>query len=233
MAPWDDIDISGVFGQPLDALFFARDPREVARDLIGCVVASAVDNELVAGYVVESEAYLGADDPGSHAATKGITKRNAVMYGPPSTAYVYFTYGNHHMLNLVCCEEGEAGAVLLRALEPLCGVAAMQVRRGGRSEKELCSGPGKLAQALGVDLSDNGVLLGTGRLRVYAGRRSCRTQVSTSGRIGLSSGHELEYRYFDKESDYVSRAKGRTAAGAGGEPEMTGRGSAVEAETDL
>lgn len=207
MAPWNDIDIPEEFGQPLGSEFFARDPREVAVDLIGCVVASLADGDLAAGYIVESEAYLGTDDPGSHAATRGITKRNAVMYGAPATAYVYFTYGNHHMLNLVCCDEGQAGAVLVRALEPACGIEVMQDRRGRREALELCNGPGKLAQALGIGLSDNGVVLGTGRLQVYAGRRLRRAQVSSSGRIGLSSGHELEYRYFEHANNHVSRAR--------------------------
>ncbi len=122
------------------------------------------------GRIVEVEAYLGSHDAGSHAATRGITKRNAVMYGPPGSAYVYFTYGNHHMLNLVCEPEGIAGAVLVRALEPLLGIDVMSGRRRGLPLRELCNGPGKLAAALGVDLSDNGSILGEGRLSVYVWR---------------------------------------------------------------
>ena len=98
--------------------FFARPPEEVAVDLLGALVVTTVDGEETGGRIVEVEAYRGSDDPGSHAATRGITRRNATMYGPPGTAYVYFTYGNHHMLNFVCEPEGIAGAVLIRALEP-------------------------------------------------------------------------------------------------------------------
>ena len=137
MAPWNDIDIPEEFGQPLGSGFFARDPREVAVDLIGCVVASLADGDLAAGYIVETEAYLGTDDPGSHAATRGITKRNAVMYGAPGTAYVYFTYGNHHMLNLVCVTKGMAGAVLVRALEP--PAASKSCRTAAAAEKRWSS----------------------------------------------------------------------------------------------
>jgi len=140
----------------LSASFFDRSPELVAPELLGCIVATNVGGCVTAGVIVETEAYLGSDDAGSHAATKGITARNAVMYGQPGTAYVYFTYGNHHMLNLVCEPEGVAGAVLLRALRPIEGLAEMTVRRHGRPERDLCNGPGKLAAALGIDLNDNG-----------------------------------------------------------------------------
>jgi DNA-3-methyladenine glycosylase len=187
--------------------FFDRHPSLIGPDLLGCVLASTSGGALTAGRIVETEAYLGSDDLGSHAATRGITARNAVMYGPPGVAYVYFTYGNHHMINLVCEPEGVAGAVLIRALEPLVGLDVMTARRHGRSLLELCSGPGKLAAALGIDLTDNGVVLGTGRLSVYDGDRSALGEVAVSGRVGLSVGHELELRYYLKDSPFVSRAR--------------------------
>lgn len=192
---------------PLAPGFFERDPEIVAPELLGCVLASTAGGLLTAGRIVETEAYLGVADAGSHAATRGITRRNAVMYGPPATAYVYFTYGNHHMINLVCGPEGVAGAVLVRALEPLQGLDAMTARRHGRSLRELCNGPGKLAQALGVDLSDNGIALGSGRLSVYDGERPFAQDVAVSGRVGLSSGFELELRYYLKNSPFVSRGR--------------------------
>ncbi|MCL2503280.1 MAG: DNA-3-methyladenine glycosylase [Coriobacteriia bacterium] len=198
------------FGVSLSQAFFERSPLEVAPDLLGCIVASTAEGTLVAGRIVETEAYLGRDDPGSHAATKGMTVRNAVMYGPCGCAYVYFTYGAHHMLNFVCGPEGTAGAVLLRALEPIVGQDAMSRRRGKNQEAELCSGPGKLAAALAVDLSDNGIALGTDRLSVYAGTPVARDKIRVSGRIGLSKGHELPYRFYEAGSPYVSR--GRTGA---------------------
>ncbi len=209
-------------GDQIPHAFFERSPLEVAPDLIGCVLASRVDGLLTTGRIVETEAYLGSDDPGSHAATHGITKRNAVMYGAPGSVYVYFTYGNHFMINLVCDPEGTAGAVLVRALEPLHGVDVMTARRHGRPLVELCSGPGRLAQALGVDLADNGTLLGRGRLSVYAGMRPRLGEPQVTGRVGLSRGHELLYRYFEAGNKYVSRgrtgpaAKTRRAGGPAG-----------------
>ena len=114
--------------------FFDRSPELVAPELLGALLVSTAGGVETGGRIVETEAYLGRDDPGSHAATRGITKRNAVMYGPPGSAYVYFTYGNHHMLNLVCEPEGVAGAVLIRAIEPLLGIEVMSgAGAGGRS----------------------------------------------------------------------------------------------------
>jgi DNA-3-methyladenine glycosylase len=207
MTSWDSIGIECGFGEPLGAAFFDRDPRAVAPDLLGRIVASVAQGGLVAGRIVETEAYLGAHDPGSHAATKGVTQRNRVMYGPPGTVYVYFTYGNHHMLNLVCEARGTAGAVLLRALEPLVGEELMEARRGGRRRAELANGPGKLTAALGVDLTDNGVQLGSGRLHVYAGMRLAPECIASTGRIGLGAGHDLPYRYYESTSPFVSRGR--------------------------
>lgn len=207
MTSFTDTHDEGSFGCPLVREFFDRHPLDVAEDLIGRVIASRAEGLLTAGRIVETEAYLGAGDPGSHASTKGITARNAVMYGPPGTVYVYFTYGNHHMLNLVCEREGTAGAVLVRAVEPKVGVDVMERRRKGRPLHELCNGPGKLAQALGVDLSDNGSALGEGRLQVYAGIRSPVGELAVSGRIGLSDGHDLPYRFYEAGNSFVSRGR--------------------------
>lgn len=192
--------------QELPARFFERDPRDVARDLLGCAVVSRVDGAAVGGIIVETEAYLGVDDPGSHAATKGITARNRVMYGPPAHAYVYFTYGNHHMLNFVCGPDGEAGAVLLRAFEPVWGLDEMSLRRGGRPSGEIANGPGKAAAALGMTRAHDGVALGSGPIAVYAVRRC--SDVAVTGRVGLSQGWELPYRYLCAGNPHVS--KGRT-----------------------
>ena len=191
---------------PLGAVFFDRDARDVARDLLGCMLVSTAAGEVAAGRIVETEAYLGADDAGSHAATRGVTARNAVMYGPPGSVYVYLAYGVHYMLNLVCEEEGIAAAVLVRALEPVGGIEAMERRRGGRPPDQLADGPGKVAQALGVDLSDDGSLLGRGVLTVYDATGS-REPIEVSCRIGLSRGHEHEYRWFVSGSRFVSRAR--------------------------
>jgi DNA-3-methyladenine glycosylase len=198
----------------LPVAFYARDTVVVARELLGCVLASTVDGVTVSGRIVETEAYLGADDAGSHAATRGITARNSVMYGAPGRAYVYFTYGSHHMLNVVTEPEGSAGAVLVRALEPLAGIETMRVRRArGRRDgalpplREIADGPGKLAAALGIGLGNNGEPLdGSATLSVFAGAGTGGA-VATSGRVGLSSGHEAELRFFFEDDPYVSRGR--------------------------
>jgi DNA-3-methyladenine glycosylase len=195
------------FGPELPRVFFARDTRLVARELLGKVLVSRAEGVLTAGRIVEAEAYLGAHDPGSHAATLGVTDRNRVMYGEPGTAYVYFTYGMHHMLNLVAEREGEAGAVLVRALEPLAGIEVMSARRGGRGGVALTNGPGKVAQALGVALDDNGTVLGKGRLSVHEPRERPSEEAAVSGRIGLSDGHDLPLRYYLVDNPYVSRGR--------------------------
>lgn len=177
------------------------------------------DGEIVTGgRVVETEAYLGSDDPGSHASTRGITPRNRTMYGPPGTTYVYFTYGNHHMLNLVTEAEGTAGAVLIRAIEPVIGLETMRARRAGVADRSLADGPGKLAAALGVTLADNGATLGAGRLEVLDGPSPER--VGASGRVGLSAGHDMELRFYEEGCTFVSKGRaGRRAVrqGAPGE----------------
>ncbi|MHB1323810.1 MAG: DNA-3-methyladenine glycosylase [Coriobacteriia bacterium] len=194
-------------GSLLPPAFFERPTETVARELLGTVLVTSFDEDVTAGRIVETEAYLGADDPGSHAATRGITPRNRVMYGPPGHAYVYFTYGNHHMLNLVTCAEGTAGAVLIRAIEPTRGIEIMVSRRGGRMGIEVTNGPGKAAQALGIDMSHNGMAL-AGAIAVLGGTAPPSTDVRASGRIGLARGHDLPLRFYIAGNPYVS--KGRT-----------------------
>jgi DNA-3-methyladenine glycosylase len=182
-------------GTLLPAAFFARPAAEVARELLGKYVVSTVDGHRAGGRVIEAEAYLGPEDPGSHAATRAITARNAVMYAAPGTAYVYFTYGQHHMLNLIAQPEGVPGGVLIRAVEPTIGLDTIRRRRGGVAERALTDGPGKVAQALGLTLDDNGVALGEGRLVVLDGPVPSEP-VCVSGRVGLTEGHELPLRFY-------------------------------------
>jgi len=202
--PRDELD---ALPRALGPAFFNRQPDVVARDLLGCLLVVETSEGDSGGLIVETEAYLGSDDPGSHAATRGVTRRNAVMYGPPGTVYVYFTYGCHNMLNLVCCSEGTAGAVLVRAIQPGMGLDVMRARRPGKRDRELCSGPGKLAAALGVELADNGTVLGEGRITVYDVRKGESRAIGTSGRVGLRRGHELELRFFVVDNDFVSRGR--------------------------
>jgi DNA-3-methyladenine glycosylase len=198
----------------LPPAFFARDTVTVARELLGRVLVSTAGGVTTSGRIVETEAYLGAEDPGSHAATKGVTKRNAVMYGAPGHAYVYFTYGNHHMLNIVTEADGVAGAVLIRAIEPIEGLEEMERRRASSRRgdvplpvRDVANGPGKLAAALGIDLGNNGEPLdGSATLSVLASP-DAGGRISASGRIGLSSGHEAELRFYLEGNRFVSRAR--------------------------
>jgi DNA-3-methyladenine glycosylase len=208
---WDSRALDGL-GPLLAPEFFGRDTELVARELPGKMLLSDVDGVVTGGRIVETEAYLGSDDPGSHAATRGITERNRVMYGPPGIAYVYFTYGMHHMVNLVTEAEGTAGAVLVRAIEPSLGLDAMTARRLGRGRRDLADGPAKLAQALGVTLADNGARLGVGHLAVFEAPAP-EEAVLESGRIGLTAGHELPLRFYLEGSAHSRARTGGTRRG--------------------
>ena len=138
--------------RPLPRAFYDRDTVQVARDLLGALLVREIDGQFLVGRIVETEAYVGLDDKASHASV-GLTERNQVMFGPPGYAYVYVIYGVHHCLNVVTEQEGFPAAVLIRALEPLAGIEMMRQHRGGRPDVELTNGPGKLCQALGIDLN--------------------------------------------------------------------------------
>jgi DNA-3-methyladenine glycosylase len=185
---------------PLTEEFFARSVHEVACDLVGCGLRFGG----VGGVIVEVESYH-ADDPACHAYV-GRTERNAVLFGRPGLAYVYFSYGIHSLLNAVCEPEGQAAAVLLRALEPAWGVETMRARRGREDPRELCSGPGKLTEALGVELRDNGrsLLEPPFELTGRAGGWK-EVEVLTAQRVGISRGVEYPWRFCAAGSRFLSR----------------------------
>jgi DNA-3-methyladenine glycosylase len=174
--------------------FFARPAPDVARDLIGGTLL--VDG--VGGPLVEVEAY-DQTDPASHS-FRGPTPRNAAMFGPPGHAYVYKIYGIHWCLNFVC---HPGSAVLIRALEPLHGVHLMHERRGGMPERQLCSGPGKLCQALGVDISHNGLPLDTAPFQLFPAEQS--HDIATGPRIGITKGVETPWRFVRRGSPFLSK----------------------------
>jgi DNA-3-methyladenine glycosylase len=177
--------------------FFARDVHVVARALLGALLT--VDG--VGGIVVELEAYQ-RDDPASHSFS-GPTARNSVMFGPAGRAYIYRSYGIHWMLNLVTgAVEGEGSAVLVRALEPTVGLEEMRVRRGHVADALLCSGPGRLAQALGVGPDLNGEPVGGRRLEVVP--PALPADVVTAPRIGISRAIEQPWRYLTAGSPFAS-----------------------------
>ena len=192
--------------------FYARSPLHVAPDLLGKVLCRERRGVITSGRIVEVEAYLGADDPASHA-HRGMTRRNQAMFGPPGHAYVYFTYGSHFCMNVVTGDDGIASAVLIRALEPLDGITAMKRRRGREVVSDLTSGPGKLCQALGIDSALYGHDL-TGRpLWIEDDGAAPPSHVRTP-RIGISVATELPYRFLVPDSACVSRVLGPMSARA-------------------
>ena len=184
--------------------FFVRDPVVLARDLLGRVLFYKTPEGLLAGRIVETEAYTGAADPASHA-FRGPTARNAVMFGPAGHAYVYFTYGMHYCLNVTAEAPGTAGAVLLRALEPLAGVEMMRARGDHGPESRLLSGPGKIGRAFGLSLDDNGRDFTRGPLGLAAGTPVPTREVAISRRIGISRAVDLPYRFTVVSSRSVSK----------------------------
>jgi DNA-3-methyladenine glycosylase len=199
--------------RPLDRAFFSRDPRRVARELLGKVLVRNSGNRRLAARIVEVEAYLGENDPAAHAAA-GKTARNSVLFGPPGHAYVYFIYGNHYCLNVSCEREGKAGGVLFRAVEPLDGIEEMARARsialqGPRDMIRLSSGPGRLAEAFGITRArDNGCDLTSPSSSLWiadAGFRARNIQISP--RIGIRKAADRRLRYLLGGNAFVSGRK--------------------------
>jgi DNA-3-methyladenine glycosylase len=184
-------------GKPLKRAFFARSVHEVAPDLIGATLLVSG----VGGVIVEVEAYHHTD-PAAHS-FRGPTPRNSVMFGPPGFAYVYRSYGIHWCVNFVCEETGSASAVLIRALQPTHGIAAMRRRRGLHDERSLCSGPGKLTQALGITMAHNELPLDAPPIVLHA--RLAKPEVIAGVRIGITKAVDLPWRYGLKDSKFLSK----------------------------
>ena len=191
--------------RPLAARFYARPTPEVARRLLGHVLVSEIGGRRTAGRIVETEAYIGPDDPACHGYGARRTRRNATLFEAPGTAYVYFTYGMHWCLNAVTERPGFPAAVLIRALEPLEGLATMRRRRGGVPDRELCSGPAKLCQALGVTGREDGMPLTLGRLRVLRAEPRQRHAITMTARIGITRATDWPLRFLIEDSPWVSR----------------------------
>lgn len=191
----------------LSADFYDRPVIEVARDLIGCVV----EHRGVAGTIVETEAYH-ESEPACHAFV-GLTARTRVLFGEPGLAYVYRSYGIHALLNAVCESAGVGAAVLIRALEPVRGIEQMRKRRGSKPLHELCSGPGKLTQALGVELSENSTSLTSGPIAILPRPDElAEVEIVHGTRIGITRAVELPWRFCLAGSRHVSRPWPRSPA---------------------
>ena len=189
----------------LPASFYARPTSEVARRLLGHILVSDLGGHRTAGRIVETEAYVGPDDPACHGYRGHRTRRNASLFERPGTAYVYFTYGMHWCLNAVTEREGFPAAVLIRALEPLEGVPIMRRRRRRSDDRELCSGPAKLCQALGVSGKEDGTALTRGRLRIVRNAARQRYAIIATPRVGIRHAVDWPLRFLIKDSPWVSR----------------------------
>lgn len=199
--------------RPLDRDFYARNPRRVARELLGKVLVRQTDGERLTARIVEVEAYLGQNDPAAHSAV-GRTLRNAVLFGPPGYAYVYFIYGNHYCLNVSCEPDGRAGGVLFRALEPLSGIDEMATARGIslHGEKDLpklTSGPGRLCEAFCITRErDNGTDFTSQSSSLWIGDDGFQARkIAITPRIGITKAADHPLRYLISGNRFVSGPK--------------------------
>jgi len=183
--------------------FYERDTEIVAKELLGKVLVHRLPEGDVTGRIVETEAYFGNGDPASHA-SRGKTPRNSIMFGPPGHAYVYFNYGMHYLFNVVTEKEGVPGAVLIRALEPLDGIDFMFKKRKVKELKLLTNGPAKLTQALGIDISHNGLDLVNGEIFICDDKKAAFNIISAS-RIGISVGKDDLLRFYIADNQFVSK----------------------------
>src|SRR5947209_4572181 len=191
--------------------FLNRDPREVCPELLGKIIVRKQGRKLLAGRIVEVEAYLGADDAAAHAAA-GRTARNDVLFGPPGHAYVYFIYGNHYCLNVSCLPDGVPGCALIRALEPVGGIEEMAHARGVSVQRaadlrKLTSGPGRLAEAFGITRErDNGKNLTSAGSDLWIGDDGYRPRrMLISKRVGITKAAEMPLRYVIAGNEFVSQ----------------------------
>jgi len=194
-------------GRAFSTAFYDRPTELVARELLGAVLECTTPDGVASGRIVETEAYLGPDDPACHAVA-GRTERTWHLHGPPGIAYVYFIYGAHWCFNAVTREEGHGSAVLVRALEPLQGLELMRERRAGvRRDTDLTNGPGKLCRALGIDAAVNGVPLNRPPLRILAGDPISDEEVEVTARIGVTKAADWPLRWMVRGNPYVSTGK--------------------------
>jgi DNA-3-methyladenine glycosylase len=200
-------------GAALPVGFFARDAVRVARDLLGCVLETRVRGVLTAGRIVEVEAYVGPHDPAAHGFRNRRSARNASMFRGPGIAYVYFIYGMHWCFNAVTGREGVPAAVLVRALEPVAGLPTMRRRRHTDDDRLLCSGPGRLCQALGITGAMDGLLLDGPRLRIGPPARGPSRPPVVTSRIGIRRAADWPLRFAEAGSQWTSRPEPRGGSG--------------------
>ena len=187
----------------LSESFFEKDVAVLAKELLGYELIHSSPEGLTAGIIVETEAYHQIDEA-SHS-YRGKTKRTAVMFGPPGRVYTYFTYGMHWCFNITAESEGIGAGVLIRALEPTRGIELMSARRGGKPIRELCSGPSKLVQAMGISRTDYGKLVFKGEFRLKPRAQSGSLAIRSGPRIGISKAKDTAWRFWIQDNQFVSR----------------------------
>jgi DNA-3-methyladenine glycosylase len=200
----------------LPPAFFARDTVGVARALLGCVLESRIRGRVTSGRIVEVEAYVGPHDPAAHGYGNRRSPRNAAMFGPAGTAYVYFIYGMHWCFNVVTEREGYPAAVLVRALEPVEGIGIMRRRRAVRDDRLLCSGPARLCRALAITGEMNGEPLDGARIRVCPPARPSAGPPVVTSRIGIRAAADWPLRFAEAGSPWTSRPAPQGGAGRDG-----------------
>lgn len=186
--------------------FYKRNCITIAKELLGKILVRKVNGKFLSGIIVETEEYLGEKDEASHSYS-GKTKRNEVMFGEGGFAYVYFTYGNHHCVNVVTGKKDIARAVLIRALQPLEGIEKMKANRKQDEINNLTNGPGKLTQALGINLKLNGVSLRSDELYISQNSNPLKIKIEKSKRIGITKNTDKQWRFFIKDNSFVSYHK--------------------------
>ena len=182
--------------------FYSRDTESIAKDLMGKVLVRKTKLGLMKGVIVETEAYLGENDPGAKG-NRNVKNAPKSLLKKPGHAFVYFTYGNHWMLNVVAKNPGILGAVLIRALEPVDGIDLMKKNRPVEKIRNLTNGPGKLTQALGINKSHDGIDLTKSDLYILDSKKNYN--IVTTTRIGLSAGSELPLRFYIKDNEFISK----------------------------
>ena len=192
-------------GAPLAASFYDRPTEHVARDLLGAVLQCTTPEGVTRGRIVETEAYIGPEDPACHAAA-GLTRRTRHLFGPPGISYVYLIYGMYWCFNAVTRERGHGAAVLVRAVAPIDGIELMRARRPrAKSDRELTNGPGKLCLAMGIDADMDGLSLRSGPILIRAGHPVANEDVVVTPRIGIVKAADWPLRYFVRDDPFVSK----------------------------
>ena len=202
---WQQESLTGI--KSVDGSFFSRNTVTVARDLLGCCLFTTTDGGQTAGKIVEVEAYVGPEDAASHGFQNRRSDRNKSMFGPPGIVYVYRIYGIHWCVNISTVVDGFPAAVLIRALEPMTGHEIMRKRRGVSVDRLLCSGPGRLCQAMGITRDLDGLTVPASKISITC--RETVPEISTSARIGVTRAQDLKLRFFVTGSESVSKRKAR------------------------